>query len=314
MRRGLVLLVTVICCATTASAQNPRVQVQTFTFFNAASAAIGRANPDDVVARMMSFDRDHDGVISKSELPERMQPLLMRGDAGFDGTLNAAEIRTLALGAPPVNATERGFGHPGGYTFGDQGEISSRSHIEGALADLRLDEVTSDRARSVVGAFVEALDADASADLLQEMEKLLTPEQLNDFKTGLDPRAPRRFFTMKAPNQTAVPFVLSGGDLGRRVEIYGLGPEALREAHAAVDRFKDRLRPGDDDRAALLKQMKGILSVEERDNFRAALERRPLVKAGPGGVQGVAGTFRGDVFVGSQIVPLPPARVGVPVN
>src|SRR5262245_47895762 len=103
MRRGLVLLVTVICCATTASAQNSGAQIQTFTFFNAASAAVVRANPDDVVARMMSFDRDHDGVISKSELPERMQPLLMRGDAGLDGTLNAAEIRTLALGTPTVS-------------------------------------------------------------------------------------------------------------------------------------------------------------------------------------------------------------------
>ena len=312
MRRGLVLLVTVISCTTVASAQNP-LQSHPFTF-NVASAALGRADPDDVVARMMSFDSNHDGVISKSELPERMQPMLTRGDAGLDGTLNAAEIRTLAASGPPVAATERGFGHPGGYTFGDQGETSSRSHIEGALADLRLDEATNDQARSVVTAFVEALDGDASADLLQDMQKLLTPEQLNDFKTGLDPRAPRRFFMMKAPNQVAVPLVFPGGDLGRRIELYGLGPEALREAHAAVDRFKDRLRPGDEDRSALLKQMKGILSAEERDNFRAALERRPLVKAGPGGAGLISDTFRGDVIVGSRIVPLPPARVVVPVD
>jgi hypothetical protein len=119
---------------------------------------------------------------------------------------------------------------------------------------------------------------------------------------------------MKAPNQLQVPAFFMGGDLSRRVDTYGLGPEALREAHAAIDRFKDRLRPGDDDRAALLKQMKGILSAEERDDFRAALERRPLVKAGPGGAQVVSGVVRGDVFVGSQIVPLPPARVVIPVN
>jgi len=309
MRRGLVLLVTVICCATTASAQNSGAQIQTFTFFNAASAAVVRANPDDVVARMMSFDRDHDGVISKSELPERMQPLLMRGDAGLDGTLNAAEIRTLALGTPTVSATERGFGHPGGYTFGDQGEISSRSHIEGALADLRLDEATNDQARAIVSAFIEALDADASADLLEDMGKLLTPEQLADFRQkAFDRRAFVR--SIQQPAQV----ILIGGDLGRLVGIYGLAPEQLREAHAAVDRFKERLRPADEDRSALLKQMKGILTTEERDNFRAALERRPLVKAGPGGAQVVGRTFRGDVFVGSQIVPLPPARVVVPAN
>ncbi|HKE84375.1 MAG TPA: hypothetical protein VKB50_11485 [Vicinamibacterales bacterium] len=309
MRRGLVLLVTVICCATTASAQNSGAQIQTFTFFNAASAAVVRANPDDVVARMMSFDRDHDGVISKSELPERMQPLLMRGDAGLDGTLNAAEIRTLALGTPTVSATERGFGHPGGYTFVDQGEISSRSHIEGALADLRLDEATNDQARAIVSAFIEALDADASADLLEDMGKLLTPEQLADFRQkAFDRRAFVR--SIQQPAQV----ILIGGDLGRLVGIYGLAPEQLREAHAAVDRFKERLRPADEDRSALLKQMKGILTTEERDNFRAALERRPLVKAGPGGAQVVGRTFRGDVFVGSQIVPLPPARVVVPAN
>jgi hypothetical protein len=306
-------LVTVISCATTASAQNPAV-VQSLTF-NVASAALGRANPDDVVARLMSFDRNLDGVISKSELPERMQPLLTGPDGSLNVTLNAEEIRTLAASRPALAATERGFGHPGGYTFGDQGEVSSRSHIEGALADLRLNDATNDRARFVVTAFVDALDADASADLLQDMEKLLTPEQLNDFRKGLDSRAPTRFFVMKAPNQLQVPAVFMSGDLGRRVETYGLGPEALREAHAAVDRFKDRLRPGDDDRAALLKQMKGILSAEERDDFRAALERRPLVKAGPGGVQVVTGGVpRGDVFVGSQIVPLPPARVVIPVN
>jgi len=312
MRRGLVLLVTVLSCATTASAQNPVVGDR--FIFNVATAAFGRANPDDVVARMMSFDRNHDGVISKSELPERMQPLLMRGDAGLDGTLDAAEIRTLALGTPPVSATQRGFGHPGGYTFGDQGEISSRSHIESALADLRLDEATNDQARAIVGAFIEALDADASADLLEDMGKLLAPEQLADFKQkAFDRRAAARSFGIRSPNQQQVQVFLIGMDLGRLVEIYSLGPESKRQAHAAVDRFNDRLRPGDDDRAALLKQMKGILSGEERDNFRAALERRPLVKAGPGSVT-VGGTFRGDVFVGSQIVPLPPARVVKPVD
>jgi hypothetical protein len=65
------------------------------------------------------------------------------------------------------------------------------------------------------------------------------------------------------------------------VQVAGLSipPEQRLKAMAAVERFKSRIRPGDEERAALIEAMKGILSDEERDNFRAALERRPLVKS-----------------------------------
>jgi len=45
-------------------------------------------------------------------------------------------------------------------------------------------------------------------------------------------------------------------------------------------RFRNRLRPGDAERSELLDQLTDILTDEERDDFRAALERRPVVKAG----------------------------------
>jgi hypothetical protein len=46
----------------------------------------------------------------------------------------------------------------------------------------------------------------------------------------------------------------------------------------AIDRYKARLRLGDADRNALLEPMKDLLNDEQRDDLRAALTRRPLVK------------------------------------
>jgi hypothetical protein len=65
----------------------------------------------------------------------------------------------------------------------------------------------------------------------------------------------------------------------------------------AVERFRSRLRPGNEERAALMETMKGILSGEERDNLRAALERRPLVKSG------VPAVFSGVVRVEAVVEP-----------
>ena len=43
-------------------------------------------NVDLVVARLMSFDRNHDGAVAMEELPERLQPLVAR--AGGTGPLD----------------------------------------------------------------------------------------------------------------------------------------------------------------------------------------------------------------------------------
>ena len=88
-------------------------------------------NSDIVIARLMTFDRDNDGRLVKSELPERMQNLLA-ADASGDQALDRDEIRAMARPAPPapVAATVPGFrnGGGGGYTFGDQVSLSTRPH------------------------------------------------------------------------------------------------------------------------------------------------------------------------------------------
>ena len=64
------------------------------------------------------------------------------------------------------------------------------------------------------------------------------------------------------------------------VSRYALSPEQRLRAFAAVDRFTPQPPLDDDGRAAILGAIAGVLNDQERDDLRAALERRPLVKHG----------------------------------
>ena len=58
-----------------------------------------RVGPDisgDLVNTLMQFDRNGDGRLDRSEVPERMQGLFDRADTNKDGYLTPEEIRTLA--------------------------------------------------------------------------------------------------------------------------------------------------------------------------------------------------------------------------
>ena len=61
---------------------------------------------DDLVERLMSYDKNGDGKVTKDELPERMHGLIEQGDRNGDGALDRDEIRRLAARGPP--------GRPGG--------------------------------------------------------------------------------------------------------------------------------------------------------------------------------------------------------
>jgi Ca2+-binding EF-hand superfamily protein len=52
--------------------------------------------PDETVQRLMALDRNGDGVLSKDEVPERMQGLFDRTDVNHDGKLTPDEIRDSA--------------------------------------------------------------------------------------------------------------------------------------------------------------------------------------------------------------------------
>lgn len=284
MRRSLVpLLMLLFSLAATASAQTPPPVTEPLTMVNGQfmlraniDPVLGKATVDEVAARIMIFDRDHDGLIVKDELIERMQDLVTRGDSNGDGALDGGEIHMLAMS--PATAAVQGFPGHGGYSFSDQPGSSSRLHFEGALDDLRLASETRDEALALVQTFVKSHEASVSASLLKEMETVLTPEQLAEFKKALGNQGQVRVF--RAGNDSTPMVFFMGTDLDRVIQKYKLWPEQSRVALAAIEQFKARFRPGAAEKSALVEQMKDVLSDDERANFQAALDRRPLTKGG----------------------------------
>jgi hypothetical protein len=320
MGRVPFFLLTLLAFTTMASAQ-------TVTPFNpshptsSTGVPLPPVSPEMVLARMMSFDRNDDGLVSKGELPERMQSLLV-GDVTRDEALDGNEIRSLAASRPAAAAaTVPGFpGGGGGYTFGDQIGLSTRSHVEGALDDLRLQASTRERALPIITAFIDALEADASAVLLKELEAFATPEQLASFKGALDRQISgrREFESLVNRFGSNAKFVMKGSDLAPAILAFQLPPWQTRVALTALEGFKARIRVDDADRSALLLALKDVLSNDDRENFGAALRRRPLVKA-----DGLTVDVRnmiprpvapGDVVSGPAIfrMPFPPQRVVEP--
>lgn len=68
----------------------------------------GGAAVDEIVNRMLQFDKNGDGRLAKDELPERMQRMLERGDTNKDGFLSRDEL--IQLARAQVENGERGAG------------------------------------------------------------------------------------------------------------------------------------------------------------------------------------------------------------
>lgn len=51
-----------------------------------------RPGPQQFIARIMEFDKNKDGKLSKEELPERMQRIIDRADANNDGAVDKEEL------------------------------------------------------------------------------------------------------------------------------------------------------------------------------------------------------------------------------
>ena len=265
--------------------------------------ALAGASEEDIVARVMSFDRDADGKVAREELIERMKGLLTRGDADGDGALDGNEIRTLAR--TPASAGGRGGAFPAMYQLPADSWFPSRSHIEGAITDLKLESEAHGRALAVVDAHQQTLKvaAQAAADhLLRDLASVLTTQQLADFKTALERPGPRNFMRLRVLAGDAS---VSGGvvanallvfeagfaefrgggavrsDLARRLNQYGLPAEKSRDAVAALASYEANLKDlGEVERRGLVEQMRDILTEEDRDDFRAALERKSAVPLG----------------------------------
>jgi len=287
MRRQSLLLMTLLTLGVSAPAW-----AQNVTHVTLPGAQM---TPDMVVARLMSFDKNHDGKVARSELPERMQHLLTRGTVGEDGVLDRTEVRRLAETPPPTQVLTAGL-QPGRYGFGDGFGFDSKLHIEGAIDDLRLAGDARRKAFEIANAFQAGRTARASDDLIGTMTKLLTADQLADFKGAFEGQPTAvpaiqvgsvMFFGANPQESAGQKLVWTrvrgfGFNPSQMIQKYELSPVAHKQAMDAALRYQERMRGGliDEDRQALLTELRSVLDDQQRDDLRAALERRPLVKQG----------------------------------
>jgi hypothetical protein len=154
-----------------------------------------RISVEDIVERIMAFDKNKDGKVTKDELPERMHDLIARGDTNKDGALDREEIKKLATtpggfrarGGFGFGIAGPGLGAPGLFGPGPRGPGSA--DIEGVVDDLKLSGKKKDRALAAVKAHqenVRKLMDQSRAELLQKMKEILSEEEWKDFKAALD--------------------------------------------------------------------------------------------------------------------------------
>lgn len=277
MRNGFVALLMLMSTAGTASAQHVLVAAQKVVVTGQTPEV--RVTADDVIARLLFFDRNHDGKVGIDELSERMQPLVTRGDRTSDAALDATEIRDLALAPQQIVTKVPNASSTGRYGFGDAVGQSSRSHIENTIDDLRLSAEVGEQAKGLGQAFADEMDAAARAHLREAMAPLLMPDALAQFDADLARLENTRVFVMSDTNGSpAQTFVMVGRDPAMLLRRYQFGPEQLKAATAVMETFKAEQQLDDARRSALVGQLSGILNEEDCDNVRAALARRPLVK------------------------------------
>jgi hypothetical protein len=75
---------------------------------------------EDLVERVMSYDKDGDGKVTRDELPARMHNLIDQGDRNGDGALDRDEVERLAARNNPPGPP-RGPGGPRGGPPGGPG-------------------------------------------------------------------------------------------------------------------------------------------------------------------------------------------------
>jgi hypothetical protein len=140
---------------------------------------------DDIVERIMSFDQNKDGKVTKDELPERMQDLIARGDTNKDGALDRDEIRKLAA----TLARDGSFpGRGRGPRPGRPGTLPPAA-VERAVTALKLTDSKKELASAAVKAYqenVKKMTDLARADLLLQVSDVLSAEEIKKIKPALE--------------------------------------------------------------------------------------------------------------------------------
>ena len=240
------------------------------------NTADARLSVDDVLARMMTFDRDRDGRVATGELSERMQDLVARGDKSGDGALDESEIRQLATAK---QFAVRSFG---GYGFGDTTGLSSRNHIENSIDDLRLAPDTSREAKRIAVAFFDEFQAAAATNLRKALAPVIPEQLLAQLEASLTRlNAVPTVVTQTTVDGTRLRSVTTSAAAAAPVNQL-LSSDQLGAVRDAADAFRAEQQFDDARRLQLVARLSGLLTAEESENLGAALARRPLVKgSGP---------------------------------
>jgi EF hand len=132
-----------------------------------------RPDGDDVVARLMQFDKDKDGKLTKAEVTdERLHRLIDRADADHDGFVTREELTTLAAREQSTGRGGFGNGGPGGPPpgGGPGGPMMGRSRPGEVLSSMLQQRLSLTAEQKTQ---VEALQKEVDSRL----EKILTDEQ-----------------------------------------------------------------------------------------------------------------------------------------
>ena len=134
---------------------------------------------NDLVERVMVYDKNKTGKVSKEDLPERMQHLIAQGDLNGDGYLDREELEKLAL-----RPTRKGKGKGPNAAV----RAFTLTEAERAVKKLELKDEPKTRAQKALDTFKEAAtkaNEERRANLLKQMKEALSEERFNQFKDNL---------------------------------------------------------------------------------------------------------------------------------
>ena len=124
-------------------------------------------SPTAVLDRILSFDVNADNLISRDELPERMEGLVSRGDRNQDGVLTPNEIIPLIDIRSAPRQPFRGTGR-------------RPPSLADIVDDLKLPPATRDRALAIVNG-PRNINDPANVDFTTEMRDLLNDEDYENY-------------------------------------------------------------------------------------------------------------------------------------
>ena len=204
-----VLAVALVCAAATWALAQARIGVEAPTRPGAVPAPrvpprLGvvpppRVSVETVVAHVLKFDVDGDGRVRAGELPERMIPLIGRGDRNGDQALDTDEVAAvvrnplpLGRGRLPVARVTSGQGGLSGQGT-DLPRRPPPLSPEALVRELKLPAPRTEAAVAVLakrkatgptfGGVLTPQDVDEAT--LRKLAGILTNEELVDFKAAL---------------------------------------------------------------------------------------------------------------------------------